>query len=175
MKNKKIIIIIAILLVIAIVAWIGIHIIIQKSYTKKYEEAIDQFTKSMASTTEMKKFKNYLDIKGIVALKKADDNTKKFNSEYKKASDKSDEIMEDLMSIAYENEYGGDLDTITLININEPKKDKSNSQISTVKALFHLGSEGEHYITFMFYKDKIIDILVEDGSTKFSIFEYSVR
>lgn len=173
--KKKILIIIAIILIIVVIAGIGMHIITQKNYEKQYKEAIEQFTNSMKSTTEMRKFKKYLDIKGIVALKKADNNTKKFNSEYKKASNKSDEIMEDLMSIAYENEYGGDLDTITLININDPIKDENNSKISTVKALFYLGSEGEQYVTFMFYKDKIIDIIIEEGSAKFSMFEYSVR
>ena len=159
---------------IIVTALVTAFILISINKSEVYTDAINDFETAILSQDKMKKFEQeYIDFKGAVAWQNVDGNSKNFNDEYKKTENNTDEIYylkNNLVGIAYKNETG-DADKFEIITIGDKKKDKNNSNIYSVVAkvsVVESGVASKYEITFVFYKDKIIDILT-DGYSLFNL------
>jgi len=172
--RNKIVIKLAVGILIAIVA-IVILANVFSSKPKKYEDKIKDVTKALCSEKKMKSAieDKIIDVKAAAAWKEADQSAKDFKDEYKKIKKDSDEMeeMEDALKALPEN---SGLEDVKVKKIKEPKKSNSNSKIYTVSAEFVDKDETYEYsVKFVFYKGKIIDIILKDS--KASLFEAAVK
>lgn len=181
-EHKKIVIpIIATILLVIILA---IAIIVATSGPKNYDKKIKEVTKALSSESKMKTALNkYIDSKAAVAWIEAEQDSKDFKKEYKKIKKNSEDVkdFEDaLKNYAEDNEDNDDY-KMKVSNIKKPKKDSKNKNISTVTATLSLknsssyssylgvSNNAERQVKFVFYKNKIIDII--DKDSKESLFE----
>jgi len=172
--QNKTVIKVAVGVLIAIVA-IVILANVFSSKPKKYEDKIKEVTKALCSEKKMKSAieDKIIDVKAAAAWKEADQSAKDFKDEYKKMKKDSDEVeeMEDGLKSFGEN---AGFDDIKVKKIKEPKKSNSNSKIYTVSAeLVNNDGTYEYSVKFVFYKGKIIDIILRDS--KSSLFEAAVN
>ena len=147
--------------------------VIVENYLGEQKEAIKKFSQAIMSTSEMSKYEKYLDKKGIVAMQKAKGDTSKFRKKYRNSSGSSTEIMYNLMAIAYENEHG-DIDDIEMLSIGEAVQDSKNWGIYSRKCKFVITQNKKKQteeIKFVFYKNKLINIIINEDGSEFSMFE----
>lgn len=174
-STKIILVVIVILLILAILGGTAAFFIIKN--LKKHKKIIPEFGEAIVSEEKMEKFiKNNVDLKGAVAWQKAGGDSKDFESEYKDIDKDADEIekAEDkLLKVAKLYEKAEDV-SVSIKNIGDPKEDNDNKKIYTVSAKMEMEKDDESEsgkLKFVFYKNKVIDITLDDSS----IFEGIVK
>lgn len=170
-KENKVVAI-AIVAVIALILVIAIVAAVAGSGPKKYEEKMKDFTKALYSESKMKDaVDEIVDLRAAAAWQEADKEAEDFNKEYKKMKKNDDEVkdLEDAL-IEYAAEAEDSDMKIKISDIKKPRKDKDNKKIYTISAtLENTETDTEVKAKFVFYQDKIIDII--NKTTNSSLFE----
>ena len=165
LKHKKILL----GLLAFIIAILIIFYVVLGGKPKKYKDKIEAFADSQYSEVGMNNLikDGTIDLKAAVAWQNANHDPGKFKKEYKKIKNNSDTTLLEKAILEYARESEG-YEADKVYNIEKPKKDKKYGKIYTVFA--NLGNE-ECY--FVFYKNKIIDVMIDNGET--SYFEYMLE
>lgn len=183
-EHKNIVLPIAFAVLALIIILVVLFVFVLNGKPRKYQDKIKQVTKALTSESKMKTALNeVIDVRGVVAWEEADQKTSKFNKEYKAVKKDSDDIkdkkdeLKEMAEKAEEMEY-----TFKVSKIKEPKKDSKNSKIYTVTATLSGDYDKKDYYTssyyssipdleyevkFVFYKNKIIDIIDKDSKRSF--------
>lgn len=170
-EHKKVVL--PVVAVVAVIIIVAIVAAILGGGPSKYENKIKDFTKALYSESKMKSaFDKIFDAKAAVAWEEADGDTKDFKKEYKKIKKDDDEISDmkdDLKKIAEKCEDSEMKFKVS--KIKKPKKDSKNKNIYTVSATlsyeYNGSSSSDATVKFVFYKNKIIDIIEKDSKESF--------
>lgn len=139
-----------------------------------YKNIVTLFADSFASESKMTEFTDkYIDMKGFLAINSSKSDTRKYLEQYKKLTidnELESKFKNYVVSLAKENEGNGFQVRIT--DFGQLKTDTNNSYIHTLIVGIRSKNNSSDWkieeIDFIFYKDKIINILI--GDDKISLF-----
>lgn len=172
-EHQKVVIPVAIAVLVLLV--IMIVMALAGRGPSKYEDKVKEMTKALYSEDKMKSaISKIIDVRAAAAWQEAECKSKNFNKEYKKMKKNADEV-DDLKDALKEmaTGYGDDDIKFKVSNIKKPKQDSKNKKIYTVSATLEEVYDDSSYndkmkVKFVFYGNKIIDILDEDDDSLFA-------
>lgn len=174
--NKKNLIKVGVAIVVVILLIVILSAIFSAK-PRKYEDKIKDFTKALTSESKMKDLLEkgkIVDLRAAAAFQEADLDYEDLNKEYKsmkKGADEVDDLEKALKAYAEDNEDY----KVSVSKIGKPKQNKKNKKVYTVSATLKLessyGSTDDQSVKFVFYKGKLIDVLVKGYSSDSSMFE----
>ena len=172
--NKKNLIKVGVAIVVVILLIVILSTIFSAK-PKKYEDKIKTFTKALTSESKMKDaIDKLVDLRGAAAFQEADLDYEDLNKEYKKMKKDADEVDDMEKAFKAYAKYAEDY-KVSVSKIGKPKQNKKNKKVYTVSATLKLetsyGSTDEQSVKFVFYKGKIIDVLIKGYSSDSSMFE----
>lgn len=159
-EHKKVVLPIIVAVVVIIVIAIAASIL--GGGPSKYKTKIKDFTDALSSKSKMKSaFDKTFDVRAAVAWQEADGEAENFKEEYKNIKKDDAEIEDFKDNLKDFADNCSELD-FKVSKIKEPKKDSNNKNIYTVSATLSARGE-ETQVKFVFYKNKIIDIIYKDS------------